>query len=723
MNLGILFLSLFIFSCEAFEEIVSNSEDETNTDIENTESDESEEDGEESDEGNDDEESESSNSSYDYLIMFDADSYPLDTDTWTILDETATTEDFAGLSAAIASVSTTTPEREISLIFPNLDNIPDYAIFGEATHSDTFASSAIVSLTANNAGYIGAYSFYMCTSLKSVEATSALEVGYYAFYGCTSLESVILPSATAVDEEAFSECESLTEVSIPNCTTISLPSTTSIGGGCFSSNTSITTVYAGSAIMVGGYAFSDCSSLSYAKISSVEIIGDYAFYNCSVLSSINMSLVKSIGMYAFGNCVSLPSLDIPVVTSIGVGAFSNCSLIPSVELPLLTTLEDLVFYQCSSLESVTLAQVESLGSSSLGECSSLVTLSLATDDGVKLSYIATDAFKDTNTSLVTLTVGLENAEYVDGNTLTIGNFSAEFKEIIVLGLESVTDDDDVIYEGGGVFTLATIPTNGAIIEDDVWIITDEGDPTSLEFVNLKSALSSAGDNREISIYMPNVTSIPDYAVTTHTDIYGSPTNIINYNLTQFSAPKATTVGTCAFCYCYSLKDLSLPLVTYINHFYAFSNCDALESISLPSATFIGSCAFSNCDALESVSLPEATSIESSAFTFCYALKSISMQKVTSIGYSAFSGCSSLESISLPMATSIGYYAFRYCAALKSVSLATESTSLSVSSSAFYSCTLSDIDLETGANNGSTVDGNYWTVESNTFGEFKSITVK
>ncbi len=398
--ISVLFLISFIqVSCDSSHKESSEDEIIIDSEIENTES---------------EDEADDNSSSYDYLVLFDTDSYPLNTDVWKILDETATTESFAGLSAAIESVSRLTPEREISLIFPNLDNIPDFAIFGTATHSDTMSSSAIVSLTANNAKSIGTYAFYMCISLKTVEATSALEVGYYAFYGCTSLESVILPSATAINEEAFSECLLLSDLSTPNCTEISLPSSLTIGNNSFSSNSIIENVYA----------------------NNVETIGDYAFYDCIALSYINISSVKTIGTYAFGNCVSLPSIDIPVVTSIASGAFSGCSLIASIELPLLTTLEDYVFYNCSSLESVTLAQITTLGSSSLSRCSSLITLSLATNNGAKLSSIAADAFADTETSLITLTLGLNNADYVNGNTLTIGDFSAEFKEIIILGLEA-----------------------------------------------------------------------------------------------------------------------------------------------------------------------------------------------------------------------------------------------------------------------------------------------
>ncbi|MFR9587410.1 MAG: leucine-rich repeat protein [Rikenellaceae bacterium] len=118
---------------------------------------------------------------------------------------------------------------------------------------------------------------------------------------------------------------------------------------------------------------------------------------------------------------------------------------------------------------------------------------------------------------------------------------------------------------------------------------------------------------------------------------------------------------------------------------------------------MGRTAFSGCSSLETIFLPEATSIGVLSFLNCSNLKTISIPKATYIDTSAFSGCSSLETMSL----------------------ATESTSLSVSSSAFNSCTLSNIDLTTGANNGSTVDTetNYWTVGSNTFGAFNSITVQ
>ncbi len=306
-----------------------------------------------------------------------------------------------------------------------------------------------------------------------------------------------------------------------------------------------------------------------------------------------------------------------------------------------------------------------------------------------------------------------------------------------------TEDDEIVYEGAE-FTLATIPTDGSTIEDDVWVITDAGDPLLAEFANLKSALASAGDEREITLYMPNVTSIPDYSITTYYDIDSNSTNEEDCNLSVFSAQNALDIGSNSFRECSTLKSVELSEAEEIGS-YAFYGCTSITEISLPKAIEIGVSAFRGCSALESASLPAAIEIWGSAFYQCTILKSISLPEAQIIGSSTLRECSSLESISLPYVTEIGLSAFSSCIALESVSapkvieientafssctalesmtLATESTSLSLGGSAFSNCTLSNIDLVTGANNGSTVDGNNWIVGDYTFGEFNSITVQ
>lgn len=65
-------------------------------------------------------------------------------------------------------------------------------------------------------------------------------------------------------------------------------------------------------------------------------------------------------------------------------------------------------------------------------CASLTEISLATDEDVVLSDMNYSLFFNIYTTDITLTLGLSNSKYVDGNTLVVDVFSAEFKEIIIV---------------------------------------------------------------------------------------------------------------------------------------------------------------------------------------------------------------------------------------------------------------------------------------------------
>lgn len=83
--------------------------------------------------------------------------------------------------------------------------------------------SSLSSVTFNDElKYLGANSFYGCSSLTDVEMpNSVVEVGIAAFNGCTSLSSVTLSSGlTEIEEHTFEGCSSLTDIVIPNNITI-----------------------------------------------------------------------------------------------------------------------------------------------------------------------------------------------------------------------------------------------------------------------------------------------------------------------------------------------------------------------------------------------------------------------------------------------------------------------------------------------------------------------
>ncbi len=254
-----------------------------------------------------------------YLADLSATSYP-DTNTWVILDETATTADFAGFSAAIEDISTNDLDRRVSIEFPSMVTIPGYAIYGYTTITDNVNSRALGSVSAEKATTVGEHVFNGCSSLTTIDMPSLTTIGDYAFAQCTVLTTVDMPSLTTIGEGAFLGCESLT--------TVDMPLVTSIGESAFFNCTALTTFDIPLVTTIEGFVFGDCSSLTTIDMPSVTTIGEWAFRDCSSLTTVDMPSVTSIGSFAFYDCTSLTTLkfateDGVVLSSIVSTAFSG----------------------------------------------------------------------------------------------------------------------------------------------------------------------------------------------------------------------------------------------------------------------------------------------------------------------------------------------------------------------------------------------------------------
>ena len=126
----------------------------------------------------------------------------------------------------------------------------------------------------------------------------------------------------------------------------------------------------------------------------------------------------------------------------------------------------------------------------------------------------------------------------------------------------------------------------------------------------------------------------------------------------------------AFCFCTSLREISIPnSVTRIGD-NAFYWCCSLQEISIPnSVTRIGDNAFFGCRSLQRISIPNSvTSIGDYEFGDCYLLQEITIpNSVTSIGDWAFDSCMSLQEITIPNSVkSIGDNAFVDCYSLQEI---------------------------------------------------------
>ncbi len=112
-----------------------------------------------------------------------------------------------------------------------------------------------------------------------------------------------------------------------------------------------------------------------------------------------------------------------------------------------------------------------------------------------------------------------------------------------------------------------------------------------------------------------------------------------------------------------------------------------------------------------------------------SLVSVNAPMVENVGDYAFVNNAGLKEINLPKATSVAYGAFSYLLGLEELEISTQSELLSFEDDTFLGTALSNIDLITGENNGTTTNGTIWYVPSPdplsqdrklTLGPFKSI---
>ena len=131
--------------------------------------------------------------------------------------------------------------------------------------------------------------------------------------------------------------------------------------------------------------------------------------------------------------------------------------------------------------------------------------------------------------------------------------------------------------------------------------------------------------------------------------------------------KVTTIGECAFIWCYDLTSITIPRSVTTIGYWAFEGCSNLQSVTIGyGVTAIDDSAFGDCSSLTNVTIPNSvTTIGDGAFYNCSSMTSITLpDSVTTIGGSAFEGCSSLTSVKIPKSvTTIGLGAFRGCSSL------------------------------------------------------------
>jgi len=185
-------------------------------------------------------------------------------------------------------------------------------------------------------------------------------------------------------------------------------------------------------------------------------------------------------------------------------------------------------------------------------------------------------------------------------------------------------------------------------------------------------------NNQIWYTSTNGAVVKPYA----TDVFGA--NIVSntyengQGVIKFDAP-VTLIGEAAFCYCETLKSITIPdSVTEIGK-EAFTVCTSLTMFYGKFASKDGRCLIVDgvlnsfaigCGVTEYVIPDSVTSIGYCAFYGCTSLKSVTIPDgVIEIGEGAFVGLISLTSVTIPKSvTKIGWQAFQDCTSITRVNI-------------------------------------------------------
>lgn len=528
--------------------------------------------------------------------------------------------------------------RKISVEFPNLLTIPHYAFFdielyNQNTSADNFVGdvpTSLVSVKAPVAVEIGRGAFRETYSLEEIELPEVEEISELAFRMATSLKSISFDKVTVIDDGAFGFCTGIQ--------TASLPKVQTIGENAFYFCDGIQSLELPELVEAKLQAFRGCDAMVKFSAPKLETIGEGAFAYCQTLSEVDFSSVQSVGVFSFYNNTRLTMLEMPEVQTIGRLAFYYCYTMNTVKFPKATSVGEEAFGWCSSLEFITLATESS---------------SLTLDANV---------FNNFSVGNVNLKTGTSNGTTVSELMWTVGGYTfGPFKSI---NDESIPDEP---Y--GENYTLADIPTNGASIENDIWIIDDETAASSDDFARLRTAVLSAG--RNISLEFPNLTALPDDALL-------DADNGLKY-LSSISMPVVKSIGDRALYGCSVLKTVSIPEATSLG-IYTFGTCAALTALDLPQVSEIGAGAFYKCSNLSSIVVnPDYYYFEDKVLysgdksllhTFLASNTSTSFTadaSVKEVKGQAFMECTTIKTVDLPGVVTIGEYAFLNCSALTTFS--------------------------------------------------------
>lgn len=611
--------------------------------------------------------------------------------------------------------------------------------------------TALEGLYAPIATEIGSDVLNGCSTIKEIDLPKAINVGYGAFAHCTSVVRISLPVVETTGIDTMFDCPSLTSLTMATESWVKdinvylfgwdgkptkVDFTTGSGNGTYARDNkwviSATNVEIGPFKSISGadenttsgneftlanipsngeliegntWIITDQTSASSAnferlylalksagRLISVEMPGilnipDNAFNSITTLKSISAPEALSVGEYAFDICEGLVSVNLPKVESIGWQAFYECRGLTTLDFPAAKTTSMGSFGKCSSLTSILMPNLMYIGPYAFAECSKLATV-----DFTSVNQIAEMAFMyDFDLDVISM----PNATIIGGGAFggclastisvpkaaSIGKLAfgvcSKLTDLTIATESTITDVVSTLFDNTdlSIIDLKTSANNGTTVDGTNWTLPD-GAGNTFTVSGFKSITTDGGavtpdpdDKDETAEFTLN--TIPEDGSTINSDTW-----IITDN------------GIVA-------KELFVRLQS------ALSTAGREISVEFPNLTVLPA---------------------NWCTTSCSNLISVKAQSVTTVVTDSFANATGLIKLELPAVKVIGSLLFNNCPKLNTVTIATTSTIESIEQFAFMPIGSEKLNLITGSNNGTTVNGNTWTVTSKNF-TFNSITVK
>ena len=208
------------------------------------------------------------------------------------------------------------------------------------------------------------------------------------------------------------------------------------------------------------------------------------------------------------------------------------------------------------------------------------------------------------------------------------------------------------------------------------------------------------------IFLNNILNIPEGMFNNCQGLTNITYNTSNINNLP---PHITEINIYAFAYCYSIKNITIPIYVSKIDDYAFVGCSGLNNIVFSNTTplTIGNNVFQGCILLQYITIPYNTIVLGNhIFDGCSMLTLVDIELAPSsyaepnlsIGDYAFSNCISLVAISSqPYINNMGDYCFNNCTNLQLMDMTTDNIT-STSKGLFNNSGLTNIRLPTGLTN-------------------------